>query len=50
MPETRDDGVQANHDNRNPKGLSLDSSADSAGLNFREDLESENLTIRVTVA
>ena len=47
LPETREDGVQANLDNRNIQGLSLDSSANSAGLNFREDLESENLPIRV---
>ena len=45
MPETREDGVQANLDHRNTQGLSLDSSA-----NFREDLESENLPIRETKA
>ena len=51
VPETREDGVQADLDNTRTQGLSLDSSADSADLNFPshfgEDLESELLPIRV---
>ena len=34
VPETREDGVQADLDNTRTQGLSLDSSADSTDLNF----------------
>ena len=51
VPETREDGVQADLDHTRTQGLSLDSSGDSADLNFPshfgEDLESELLPIRV---
>ena len=51
VPETREDGVQANLDNTRTQGLSLDSSANSANLNFPshfgEDLEADPLPRRV---
>ena len=51
VPETREDGVQANLNHIHTKGLSLDSSANSANLNFPshfgEDLGSDPLPRRV---